>query len=254
VLAAIPHGGRKMRFFSRLVNLVRGTFTNWLGGRERRNPGAVYEAAITQRLVQYGKLREAAAGVLYMRSKLAAEVEGKTTALRSLNRQLDIAVEREEDELALTLIHQKSTLAEDVARVSKELAELNSEAEDAKKNLIAFRSEVVKLRDEKVRTLARLANARARLRFQETIKGIAPDADIQALEEVRAYVERLAAEVDISREVSDSELEKKLESIRVSEADSSARAQLDELKRAKHRALVPIKLPEVAPVNAEASA
>ena len=60
--------------------------------------------------------------------------------------------------------------------------------------------------------------------------------------------------MDISREVSDSELEKKLESIRVSEADSSARAQLDELKRAKHRALVPIKLPEVAPVNAEASA
>jgi phage shock protein A len=242
-----------MRFFSRLANLVRGAFTHWLGGRERRNPGAVYEAAIQQRLAQYGKLREAAAGVLYMRSKLAAEVEGKSIALRSLNRQLDIAVERNEDDLALSFIHQKTVLGEDVARLSKELGDLNAEAEAAKKNLIAFRSEVVRLRDEKVRTLARLANARARLRFQETIKGLVPDADIQALEEVRAYVERLAAEVDITREVSDSELEQKLESIRAAEADSAARAQLEELKRAKHRALVPVKIPEGAPINAEAA-
>jgi phage shock protein A len=243
-----------MRFLSRLANLIGGGLTNWLGSRERRNPGAVYEAAIQQRLVQYAKLRQAAAGVLYMRGKLAAEVEAKSTALRSLNRQLDIAVERNEDGIALSLIRQRSALAEDVARLSKELGDLNTEAESAKKNLIAFQGEVVRLREEKVRTLARLAHARARLRFQETIKGLAPDADIQALEEVRAHVERLVAEVQVSREVSDSELEQKLESIRAVEADSAARAELEELKRAKHRALVPVTLPAAAPAAAEAVA
>lgn len=243
-----------MRFFSRLANLIGGGLTNWLGVRERRNPGAVYEAAIQQRLLQYGKLRQAAAGVLYMRGKLAAEVEAKSTALRSLNRQLDIAVERNEDDIALSLIRQRSALAEDVARLSKELADLNTEAEAAKKNLVAFQAELVRLRDEKVRTLARLAHARARLRFQETIKGLVPDADIQALEEVRAHVERLTAEVQISREVSDSELEQKIESIREAEAESAARAELDELKRVKHRALVPVNLPTSTSVAAEAVA
>lgn len=239
-----------MLFFSRLKNFIGGSLTHWLGIRERRNPGAVYEAAIQQRLVQYGKLREAAAGVLYMRSKLAAEVEAKTEALRSLARQLDLAVERDEDALALSLIRTRTALTEDVARVSKELADLNAEAEAAKKNLIEFQSEVVRLREEKARNLARLANARARLRLQETIRGLVPDADVQALEEVRAYVERLAAEIHVGREVSDVELEHKLETIRDAEADAAARAQLDELKRAKHRALVPMKIPNPAPAEA----
>ena len=50
-----------MGFFARITNLFRGGLSHWLGRRERRNPGAVYEAAIQQRLIHYTKLREAAA-------------------------------------------------------------------------------------------------------------------------------------------------------------------------------------------------
>jgi phage shock protein A len=235
-----------MRFVSRLFNLVRGGLANWLGGREQKNPAAVYEAAIQERLDQYVKLRQAAAGVLYMRSKLAREVEMKSSALKSLNRELDYAVEHDHDDVALALIGRRDVLTAEVKRVTEELAELNREAEAAKKNLIAFQGEVARLREEKVRTLARLANARARLRLQETIKGLSPDADIQALEEVRAHVERLVAEAQVSREVSDAELEKKLEGIREAEATTAARAQLEELKRARKRSLVAINLKESA--------
>ena len=94
--------------------------------------------------------------------------------------------------------------------------------------------------------LAKLANAKARLRLQETIKGISPDADIRALEEVRAHVERLVAEAQVSREVNDAELEKKLGDIREAEATNAARAQLDELKRVRKRSLVPLDLGEKA--------
>lgn len=239
-----------MGFVSRLVNLVRGTLASWMGGREQKNPAAVYEAAIQQRLAQYVTLREAAAGVLYMRSKLAREVELKSAALKSLNRELDYAVDHDLDDVALALIGRREMLSAEVKRVTEELAELNREAEAAKKNLIAFQGEVARLRDEKARTLARLANAKARLRLQETIKGLSPDADIQALEEVRAHVERLVAEAQVSREVNDAELEKKLEAIRETEATTAARAQLEELKRARKRSLVPLHLNESAPVQA----
>jgi phage shock protein A len=229
-----------------LFNLLSGGLSHWLTGRERRNPGAVYEAAIQARLEQYVKLREAAAGVIYMRSKLAKEFELKSAELKSLSRQLDIAVERDEDEVALTLITRRDGLQADVARLGKELEELTSEADSAKKSLITFQGDVARLRDEKLRALARLANAKARLRLQETIKGLSPDADIQALEEVRAHVDRLVAEVQVSREVTDTELEKRLEGIRSAEATAAAKAQLDELKRAKKRALVPVNLPQQA--------
>lgn len=235
-----------MSFVSRLYNLVRGGLSNWMGGRETKNPAAVYEAAINERLEQYVKLRQAAAGVLYMRSKLARDVEMKTAALRGITRELEYAVDHDHDDVALALIGRRDALSAEVARVTEELADLNREAEAAKKNLIAFQNEVARLREEKVRMLAKLANAKARLRLQETIKGISPDADIRALEEVRAHVERLVAEAQVSREVNDVELEKKLEGIREAEASNSARAQLDELKRVRKRSLVPLDLKEKA--------
>lgn len=233
-----------MAFVSRLYSLVRGGLSNWLGGRERKNPAAVYEAAINERLEQYVKLRQAAAGVLYMRGKLAREVEMKTAALKGLTRELEYAVDHDQDDVAMALIGRRDVLSAEVARVTEELAELNREAEAAKKNLVAFQGEVARLREEKVRMLAKLANAKARLRLQETIKGISPDADIRALEEVRAHVERLVAEAQVSREVNDAELEKKLEGIREAEASNAARAQLDELKRVRRRSLVPLDLGE----------
>jgi len=240
-----------MRFISRFVNLVRGTLFGWLGDRERKNPGAVYEVAIQARLEQYGQLREAAAGVIYMRSKLAREFEEKTKEMKLISRQLELAVERDQDDVAVALLMRREGLQSDVDKVSKDLDELTAEAEAAKKNLIAFQQEVARLRDEKHRALARLANAKARLRLQETLKGLSPEADIQALEDVRAYVDRLVAEVQVSREVGDTALAKKLDTIREAEATASARAQLDELKRARReRALVPVRMPQPASVAA----
>ena len=240
-----------MRFLSRFVNLVRGTFANWLGNRERKNPAAVYESAIQARLEQYGQLREAAAGVIYMRNKLAKELDGKTQELRLIARQLEVAIVRDQDEAAVALLVRREALQADVDRVTKDLDELTAEADAAKKNLIAFQQEVARLRDEKHRVLARIANAKARLRLQETLKGLSPEADIQALEDVRAYVDRLVAEVNVSREVGDSELAKKLDTIREAEATAAARAQLEELKRARReRALVAVRMPEPATVSA----
>ena len=93
--------------------------------------------------------------------------------------------------------------------------------------------------------MARLANARARLRLQETIKGLTPDADIQALEEVRAHIQRLSAEVEVSREVADAELAERVEQVKVAEAEAAARAEFEELRRRRRRALVPIEVPPV---------
>lgn len=229
-----------MVLITRLVNLIRGTTAQWLGRRERRNPEAVYENAIEQRLAQYGRLREAAAGVLYLRSKLAAEMEQRAKDLRAVNRQLELAVEGDDDDIAIALIRRRDVLVADVERVTAELGDLTREAETAKKNLILFQDQIVRLREEKVRMTARLANARARLRLQETLNGLSPEADIRALEAVRDYVNRISTEVQLSQELGDGELDKKLADIRETEADAGARAQLEEMKRARPRKLLPL--------------
>jgi phage shock protein A len=228
-----------MAFIGRVRNLVRGVLAQWIGRREHRNPGAVYEAAIHGRMDEYTKLRAAAAGVLYMRTKLARELEAANAELRRVDAQLAIAVERDDDAVALVLIARRDALRADLARVTGELAELEREAEVAKKNLGAFHGEIVRLRDEKTRMLARLAHARARLRLHETLSGLSGDADVRARDSVREHVNRLLAEVDLARESSDTDLERRLGRIREAEAEATARAQLEELKRTRRAAAAP---------------
>jgi phage shock protein A len=227
-------------------NLIRGVLGQWLGRREQRNPEAVYEAAIQERLEQYGKLRQAAAGVLYARTKLSKEMQLKSAELARVDKQLDIAVDHDDDAAALVFISRRDALHADVERLTGELSELTGEAETAKKNLIAFQQEIARLREEKVRMIARLANAQARLRLQETLNGLSTDADIRALEGVRDHINQLVAEVQVARDTSDTDLERRLGKIREAEADSAARAQLDELKRARKRTLLPLVLPHAA--------
>jgi phage shock protein A len=235
-----------MRFLARVQNLIRGVLGQWLGRREQRNPEAVYEAAIQERLEQYGKLRQAAAGVLYARTKLSKEMQLKSAELARVDKQLDIAVDHDDDGAALVLISRRDGLHAEVERLTGELGELTGEAETAKKNLIAFQQEIARLREEKVRMIARLANAQARLRLQETLNGLSTDADIRALEGVRDHINQLVAEVQVARDTSDTDLERRLGKIREAEADAAARAQLDELKRSRKRTLLPLVLPHPA--------
>ena len=238
-----------MQLVGRVWNLLRGLAARWVGRRERRHPDAVYAAAIEERVAQYATLRQAAAGIIYLRSKLAKEIERESAELARVRRQLEIAVDRGDDAVALHLIGRRDAVAAEVARLTAELTELTKEAEGAKQNLIAFQRKIARLREERVRMLARLASAKARLRFQATLNGLSPDADIRALEEVRDHINRLVAETQVARDLGDSELEKRLGRIREAEAESAARAQLDELKRARRGRLLPMVLPEAVPVR-----
>ncbi len=229
-----------MRFFARVSNLVRGMFARWLGDRVLNHPGAVYEAAIQERVTQYAQLRAAAAGVIYMRGKLERELGARSEELARVRRQLDVAVDSNDDDAALALIGRRDALDADVQRLGTDLGELTREADAAKRNLVAFQQEIERLREERTRMLARLANAKARLRLHETLSGLSPEADIQALEEVRDHVNRLVTEANLVREGGDPALEKRLGTIRDAEADRMARAQLDELKRTRKSNLVPM--------------
>lgn len=231
-----------MRLLGRVTSLVRGLAARWIGRREAHNPDAVYEAAIRERVAHYATLREAAAGVIYLRGKLDRELQQRSAELARVRRQLDVAVEHDDDPAALALIARRDALDGDVTRIAAELGELTAEAEAAKQNLVAFQDQIVRLRDERVRMLARLANAKARLRLHETLSGVSPEVDIQALETVRDHVNRLVGEVSLLRDGGDPDLARRLGVIRDHEAAAAARAQLDELKRTRRTALVPLAL------------
>ena len=225
---------------SRLKNLLRGVLAQWVRRRERRHPGAVYEAAIGERVEQYDALRRAAAGVIYLRGKLDTQLRDARAQLEGVELRLGAALDRDDDLAGLPLVRRREALRAAVARLTSELAALTTEAEVAKQNLIAFGEDIGRLRDEKVRMLARLANARARLRLQRTLNQFSPDADVRALEAVREEIERQAHEAQLGGEVGD------LDGLRSAEADAVARAHWEELRRVRRGPLLPMVIPQTA--------
>jgi phage shock protein A len=229
-------------FISRMINLIGGKLRRWLKTREAQDPEAIYEAAISDRLRRYHQLKNAAAGVIYMRNKLERELRAKTAELNEVSEQAGQAADMNEDQCALILIQRKHELEADCARLREELGDLTREAEDAKKNLVAFKGEIENLKIEKVRMLARLRNAQARVRIQEALESLSYDEDVRALEEVRESIQRTLAQAGVNRELGDSELGAKLDDIRRRNAESKAAAELAELKRRRRPPLAPMDI------------
>ena len=222
---------RRPGLLARAAGLLRGALTSWVRAREEGNPRAVYENAIAERVAQYRELKDAVAGILYMRNKLEGEIAESRAELARTNEDVRRALARADEELALAVVTRRQALSEDVAHAERELAGLRAEAEEAKANLVRFRDEIHALEREKGRALASLANARARRRIQETLSGLSVDADMRALDAVRAHVGRLGAEGVLDRELGAPPLDGRLRAIREESRRDAARHELDELKR-----------------------
>jgi len=222
---------RPRSLLSRLRNLLRGMFAVWIRDSETQNPRAVYEQAIDERARQYRQLKEAVAGILYMRNKLEAEITERRADIARTHDDIRRAVRRGQDDISLTLIAQKQSLMEELERAERELEGVRSEAEEAKVNLVRFREEIRGLVREKSRMLATLANAQARRRIQEALEGLSVDADMRALESVREHVARLSTEGSLERELGDPGLRTRLRAIRDEAREEAARSELAEIKQ-----------------------
>ncbi len=216
----------------RLFNLIRGVFAVWIRDGEEQHPRAVYESAINERTRQYHELKQAVAGILYMRNKLEAEISERRAEIARMHDDVRRAVRRGQDEIAVTLIAQKQALLDELERSERELEGVRAEAEDAKNNLVRFREEIRALVREKGRMLATLANAQARQRIQQALEGLSVDAEMRALEGVREHIGKLATEGTLEREIGEDEgLRQRLRAIRDDARTESARRELEELKR-----------------------
>ncbi|MBW2230730.1 MAG: PspA/IM30 family protein [Deltaproteobacteria bacterium] len=218
---------------TRLRSLLGGLFGRWVRDKEHRSPEVVYEQAIAERVRQYRDLKEAVAGILYMRNKLETEINERRAEIARLHDDVRQAVRRGRDEISITLISQKQALFEDLERAEHELGDVREQAEEAKGNLVRFREEIRSLVREKGRMLATLANAQARRRLQVAIEGLSVDAEMDALESVREHISRIAMQGELSKEIGEDGLamRDKLREFRDDARREAARSELDQLKQ-----------------------
>jgi|GEM_PF-128552 len=225
-----------MGFFARLGNMVNGFLSLFIGKIEEKNPAAVYEAAIQERIKTHKELKKAISNIVFLRNKAENELESMQTELENVKLELEGALMTGQDDLSIMLIEKQDQLEASIASKQVELQGISKQADDSMEQLQQFEGEIQKLKREKDEMLAKEANASAQIKIQEALNGLSVDADIQALGNVRESIEKKAAEARVGAELADNSLDNKLDKLRQEGAKSRAHARLEEMKRARREA------------------
>ena len=220
-----------VNFFARLGNLWGGFISLWIADVEKNHPEIAYENAINSLVTKYTKLKSATAAIVRRRDEITSRVDTERSALAQVNADLETALATNQDDLALVLLQKKSATEAALAGLASEAEQSKTDADDAKNALLAVKTEIGKLKDERDRMLAKMQSAQARIQIQSQLDGLSVEADVQALDKVRDHIKNTISEANLGKELRDSDLDVRLEKLRQSSGTVTARAQLDELKR-----------------------
>lgn len=222
-----------MSLFSRLGNLWRGFLSLWISDIEKQHPEIAYENAINSMVEKYSKLKSATAAILRRREDLEDRVKKLGAELAQTEAELNVAVETNQDDLAVVLIQKRNQITADLTELKTDLDTAQRDADNAKGSLIGVQGEIRKLKAERDSMLARMQSAQARLRVQEQLEGLSVDAEVKALDNVRDHIKNTIAEANLGKELSESSLDSRLAALRNQAGDVQAKQQLAELKAKK---------------------
>ncbi len=217
----------------RLWNLWTGFLSLWVTDIEKEHPEIAYQNSIQSMIEKYGKLKAASGRIIARKLDVEGRLQSARAELAKTATQLNAAMATNQDDLAMVLIQKKNALSEDLVALESDYAEAEKDAEEAKAALLDMKGEIDRLKAEKDRMIAKFQSAEARLSIQESLDGLSIDAEVQALAGVRDHIKGRVAEARLGKELQESDLDARLKTLNRTAGAVTARAQLEEMKRAQ---------------------
>jgi phage shock protein A len=221
----------------RLWNLWTGFLALWVTDIEKEHPEIAYQNSIQSMIEKYTKLKAASGRIIARKLDVEARLQSARAELAKITAQLNAAMATNQDDLAMVLIQKKNALSEDLVAMESDYAEAEKDAEEAKAALLDMKGEIDRLKAEKDRMIAKFQSASARLSIQESLDGLSIDAEVQALAGVRDHIKGKVAEARLGTELRESDLDTRLKTLNRTAGAVTARAQLEEMKRAQASAV-----------------
>ncbi len=219
--------------FARLGNFWRGFLSLWISGLEKEHPEVAYENAINSMVEKYSRLKAATAAIIRRREDVDERLKVAVKELAQTEAELAVAVDTDQDDLAVVLIQKKNQLTTDIAEMRTDMETAKKDADEAKTSLLSIQGEIRKLKAERDTMLARFQSAKARVKIQEQLDGLSVDAEVRALDTVRDHIKTTIAEANLGQELASSSLDSRLAALRAQAGDVEAKGQLAELKAKK---------------------
>lgn len=217
-------------FFARLGNLWKGFLSLWISDVEKEHPEIAYENAINSLVEKYTRLKAATAAIIRRREDVSARFQQATKELAQTEAELGVALDTNQDDVAIILVQKKNQLTADLGDLKTELDTAQKDADSAKSSLMSVQGEIRKLKSERESMLAKMQSAQARIKVQEQLDGLSVDAEVRALDNVREHIKNTIAQANLGKELSESSLDAKLAAVRSQVGEVQARQQLAELK------------------------
>jgi phage shock protein A len=205
----------------------------WISDIEKANPEIAYENAISSMIEKYSGLKRATAAIIRRREELEQRHGTQAKELAQVTQDLNVAVETNQDDLALVLIQKKNQLTAEVTELETDLKTAAKDADSAKASLMQVQSEIKKLKAEKDAMMAKLQSAQARIRIQQQLEGLSVDNEVKALDNVREHIKTTIAQANLEKEIGESSLDTRLSQLRAQSGEVTARQQLEQLKAAQ---------------------
>jgi len=216
--------------FTRIGNLWRGFVRLWISDIEKEHPEIAFENAINSMVEKYTKLKKATAAIVRRREETNLRFAKHTEELAQVNADLTVALETNQDDLAMILLEKKNALEKEVGELTAERDSSARDAESAKASLMEVQGEIKKLKAERDSSLAKLRSAEVKVQIQEQLEGLSVDAEIKALDGVREHIRNQVAAAQLGEELGQNDLDTRLKTLRAQSGTVTAKQQLQDLK------------------------
>lgn len=219
-------------FWKRLGNLWGGFVSLWISDVEKNHPEIAYENAINSMIEKYAKLKRASGAIIRRRDDIQNRLLSDQKELKAVEQDLNAALLQDKRELGVILLQKQKSLQTSIDELTLESERSVKDAESAKSSLLQVQSEIKKLKAEKDRMLAQMASAQVRIRIQDQLEGLSVDAEVKALDNVRAHIKDTVAQANLSEELGETDLDKQLSKLRREGSVVSAQSEWDQLRQA----------------------
>ena len=222
-----------MSLLTRITNIFHGMLSLFVSDMERANPQAAYENAIDAMIKKFETARNAVASIIANRQAAEQRLQKAQADKQQVDSDLDAAVATGDEQLGTLLIQKQEQLASIISSATADLARLSKQADDSKAMLTQFKGEIERLKAERDEQLARQATAQAQLQIQDQLSGLSVDAEIRALDNVRAGINQTVAKAALNEEMAGTDVDQRLEKLRETAGATNASAKFKALQAAR---------------------
>src|SRR5512139_4095212 len=108
-------------FFARIKNLFKGFLSIFVSDIEKEHPEIAYENAINSMIEKYSKLKAATAAIIRRREDTSERFQKAAKELAQTDAELGVAMDTNQDDVALILLQKKNQLTADVGELQAEM-------------------------------------------------------------------------------------------------------------------------------------